>query len=201
MTKADAFIPYFKIKWARYSSWTLLQAAYLSTGADPSTGKERISYDATNIVSKRYHWLLNKAKKGFLYALCDIDGQAYFNTGSLYRLLSEKFDVDGELLEAMDCMNGDEVESKSNNKIVSSIYREAGRLVYDMYPLATRAQVANFLLDLPAYYNSSDKGVIPSRQAHQIDAWLKSLGKLSGKPKAEDKQEIEMCKKQLIEMM
>ena len=194
------FIPYFKIRWARKSTWTLEQAAYLSCGKDPESKEYKISANETNSVSKRYFWLLNKLKKESLQILETIEGIEYFNPGSLFRLLDEKFTVDKDMRKAVDHMY-DEISGIKSKTVTRSVYREAARLIFRDYPSATKAEVAQTLRALPEHYNLGQHGHIESLEAHQIEELIKGLTSLSGKTKHDDKRPVLVSLEQLVQRL
>ena len=197
----DTFIPYFKIRWARRSTCTLEQAAYLTCGKNPDLKEFEIAPTATNPVSKRYYWLLNKFKKGSLHALDVVDGADYFNQGSILRALDErKMPIDAEFRKASDHMYS-EANGVKNKSVTRSVYREAARLIFEQYPHATKTDVASVLKDLSLYFNTDDHGHIEYLQPHQIEELIKGLNKLTGKPKSDNKVAFVINLKQLVEIL
>lgn len=197
MPSKTEYIAYFKILWARRSAITLYQAACLSCGRHPEGFKDEISVTATNMVSKRYHWL--KSKSASYQVLEQKNGQDYYNGGTLFRDLRESFVVDEDFLTAFDHMYdaGSGIPSK---KVSKSVYREFGRIIYELYPEATRKQVADILVDLPSYYNDGVYGEVESLQSESISSYLKGLGDLTQKPAEEDKPKINIDLSEIVEI-
>jgi hypothetical protein len=201
--KESSYIAYFKIRWAKRSAWTLEQAAYLSCGKNPDTDIFQIAVTASNPVSKRYHWLRNKFLQGRLNVVGVADGVEYFNTGSVLRLLEQQsqFVVDPELRKTLDHMYRAPFGIDHTKFISRAVYREAGRLIFQQYPSATKSQVAKVLEELPKFFNNEEHGHIETLGAHQIEEHLKGLNNLSGKPKSADKVEALINLKELTENM
>jgi len=199
--KEEDFIPYFKIRWAKRSAWTLEQSAYLSCGKDPDLKNYEIAVTATNPISKRYYWLVNKLKKEYLEIVETVDGVDYFNTGSLFRLLEEKFKTDKDMRKAIDHMY-DVPYGVDHTKFVSrAVYREAGNLVFKQYPSATKSEVAKAIKELPKFFNNDHHGHIETLESHQIEAYLKGINDLTGKQKTIDKVHVVVDLAQLVEKM
>lgn len=203
MAKAEEkFIPYFKIRWARRSAWTLEQVAYLSCGEDPDTSSHSISATTTNPISKRYVWLITKAKQGKLESAIVEDGITYYNAGTAWRLLKERnIPVDADMEIAFDHMWQAPYGVPHFQTIDRSVYRQAGKVIAKSYPSATKDQIAETLVTLPAHYNDDNHGHISQLAAHQIKQYLKGVNTLIGKPKAEDKVSITMSLKEVVENM
>ncbi len=200
--KPESFVPYYKIKWSRKSCWSLEQAAYLLCGKDPDLKNYDISVHATNIVSKRYYWFLNKRNKGVLLPITNDNGIEYFNTGSTLRLLKDKkITPDKEMEKVMDHMWQAPYGIDHSDYISRSVYREAGRLVFQQFPYSTKADVAMVIKDLPKFFNSENHGHIKSLQPHQIEEYLEGLSLLSGKPKSAEKMIPSVDLSQIIEKM
>lgn len=197
--KPETFCDYFKIKWGRRSGWTLEQAAYLSCGENPELKNFEISVFATNHVSKRFYWLLNKEHT---FKVVDvIDGIKYFNTGSLYRPLNENFDFDEDMDRAYNHMYSRDHGVDETNFVTRAVFREAGRLVFEMFPHALINDVAAAIEKLPKFYNDEHLGQIGSRRVDQIATYLKGFSKFTQKPKAEDVEKVDVDLQQLVEMM
>lgn len=198
--KEENFTPYFKIKWMRRSRWTLEQAAYLTCGKNPDAGGYEIAATAENPVSRRYHWLDTKFQQGELHAR-EEGGVSYFNAGSMMRMLDERgIKVDDELNKVRDYML--QWPDGPNCKMVSrSVYRHAGKLIAQQYPMATKKQLAEALVDLPSYFNDDELGCIETLTAVQIGYYLKGLNELTGKVSQQDLPEVIVDFPQLLENM
>lgn len=174
--KEKDFIPYFKIKWARRSAWTIEQAAYLSAGKDPDGAQVKIGPNETNLVSKRFHWLESKVKRLSIPGREYDDGLVYYNTGSLFRPLRERFKLDKQMLISLDHMWQAPHGTDYGQIISKAVYRQAGRIVYKRFPDAKKMDVAEALVGLDKYYNGDEFGHIQSLQASTIVEFLRELG-------------------------
>lgn len=202
--KPENFVPYFKIKYSRKSSWSLYEAASLSCGYNPSLKEHEVGAELTNVVSKRYMWLYNKSFKQALGPNLGESEEAIqirHNTGSMLRALEDKFDCDKQLRKALDHMYKAPFGIDHTKFVTRSVYRETGRLIFEQYPKARIADVAKILVDLPKYYNNSSYGHISSLLNHQIEPYLKNLSKLKQKPSEDNIQIPQVDLKQLVEIM
>jgi hypothetical protein len=184
--KDEDFCEYFKILWSAKSGWTPEQASYLNCGRNPDNEKFEISPSATNEVSKRYFWLMNYLETvGKKYRFVK-DGITYWNTGSLYRPLEDKFGCDEYMRKAFQYVYITPGKGRGPDFVSRAIYREAGRIVYRVYPNALKDDVARALTELPRYFNKEGHLKILDKEPSQIEAYLKGLSISKHKQKAED---------------
>ncbi len=199
--KEENFVPYFKVKWSKKSAWNLEQGAYLSCGLNPEEKSCKIGATETNPVSKRYCWLLNKYMQGKLQCTEMINGIPHFNTGSIQRLLKERFGFDKEMTKVLGHMYSAKQGVDAIKLVSRAVYREAGRLIFQQYPNAIKKDVAKVLEGLPDVFNSFDHGHIEKLAWHQIEAYLKGFSKHDQKPVQDKIPEVIVDLSQLIEKM
>lgn len=184
--KPEDFCDYFKILWSAKSGWTPEQAAYLNCGRNPDDEKFEISPLATNEVSKRYFWLMNyleTADKKYRFVK---DGITYWNTGSLFRPLKDKFGCEEYMEKAYQYVYINPGKGRGPDFVTRAIYREAGRIIYRVYPNALIDDVARALTELPTYFNQDGHLQILVKEATQIRSYLKNLSISRQKQKTSD---------------
>lgn len=199
--KPESFVDYYKIKWARRSGWSLEQAAYLSCGENPDEKKYELSAKAENAVSHRYFWLKNKRITKPLNVIDVIDDTEYFNKGSLFRALAEKFSIEKDMQKVFDHMYEAPFGIEHYKFISRSVYREAGRLIFQEYPHARIEDVAKSLEGLPKHFNNDQHGHIETLGWVTIATYLKNLSQLNQKPALQQIPKVEVDLAQLVESL
>lgn len=203
--KEESFIPYFKIRWACKEAWSLTEAACLSCGVNPEEkNADSVTALTNKVINERFLWLKNKANKEDIVSFDDHS----FHKWSILRLWhAKKIQVDSQLLKI--CAHIWDAHHVANNKkqavnykVVSrAVYREAGKLVCEQYPYATREEIADFLKDLPEYYNNAHLCQIEKLDVTTLIGYFNGINSISGKLPQDEKQVIQMDLKNIVERL
>jgi hypothetical protein len=197
-------MPYYKIKYGRISAWTLEQAAYLCNGQNPENPCNKIEENGSNLVSHYYVWLSTKVAQGKIVP--PKTGETTYNSGTILRAMKLRYKekCDDDIMACYICVRGNGKNNiKTKQKIIKSIFRRAGEIVFQQYPNAIIPDVAKYLTALPTFYNSPNNFRLPNKQAHQIEPLLKNIKKfpLTKKQKETDIPEITADINEIIDLM
>jgi hypothetical protein len=212
-------IPYFKIKYAFRTAWSLKETAYLLCGLDPDIATAPIGQNENNKVSLLFFWLSHKEISGNAFPTVSVPKKRKENgrLGDLLQGLFDRFYAPGQFFTWMDADDKKYDEeiykivmlpfSKSeNSKILSrlhrTLYQHAAKIMWQKYPQLYAPDMAKILTHMPEHLKNKFPIDIPRHTPEAIQEHLKGMsphGK-GARPKTE-REDIEVDWVYLVERM
>lgn len=198
--KDSDFIPFYKIHFANHKTGYIFWMANLSTGNPPEAPIPDPSETAN-----RLHCLKNHEKE-FVPTRIDKDDEG--NEFKLYEtkvlldcLTVHGFSLDKEFMEVFNYFNKGG-STRTFQRITRSIYREAGRIAFELSPNAVIEEVADWLDGLGYVLNTEERKYFEELKPSQIIEFLRGLSNQTQKrTKKVSKQTNVIDLVQIVELM
>lgn len=197
--KSEDYIPFLWIG-VNKGSWSIEEAAYYLNEKEPAGP---IDPRAISKVSQIYMWLLKEHDNGRLKNITGHDDPPLFSPGTFIRYMWENERYFSLKVWALyDAADRGEVEPAQYTGIAKKNYQIAAKIIKDKYPNATKVELIEALLSLPASLTKKDGLPLffPMSRSY-LEKVLKDFGKGKGRPKKGVRTQIDMKDDQLLDLI